>query len=36
MKNKLCDLGGILTTVPGQESKNMPQVTGNDVKKAAG
>lgn len=33
IKNKLFDLGGILATVPDQEFKNMPQVTGNDVKK---
>jgi len=36
IKNKLFDLGGILATVPDQEFKNMPQVTGNDVKKVAG
>ena len=33
IKNKLFDLGGILATVPDQEFKNMPQVTGYDVKK---
>jgi cob(I)alamin adenosyltransferase len=33
IKNKLFDFGGILATVPDQEFKNMPQVTGNDVKK---
>jgi cob(I)alamin adenosyltransferase len=31
IQNKLYDLGGILATVPGQEFKDMPQVTGNDV-----
>lgn len=31
MQNKLFDLGGILATAPGQEFKNMPQVTGQDV-----
>jgi len=31
--DELIDLGGILATVPDQEFKNMPQVTGNDVKK---
>ncbi len=33
IQNKLFDLGGILATVPGQEFKNMPQVTGKDVTK---
>ena len=33
IKIKLFDLGGILATVPDQEFKNLPQVTGNDVKK---
>lgn len=31
IQNKLFDLGGILATVPGQEFKNMPQVTPKDV-----
>lgn len=31
IQNKLFDLGGILATVPGQEFKNMPQVTPRDV-----
>lgn len=31
VQNKLFDLGGILATAPGQEFKNMPQVTGQDV-----
>ena len=31
IQNKLFDLGGILATVPGQEFKNMPQVTTKDV-----
>lgn len=33
IQNKLFDLGGILATIPGQEFKNMPQVTGKDVTK---
>jgi len=33
IQNKLFDLGGILATAPGQEFKNMPQVTGKDVTK---
>jgi cob(I)alamin adenosyltransferase len=33
IQNKLFDLGGILATMPGQEFKNMPQVTGKDVTK---
>jgi cob(I)alamin adenosyltransferase len=33
IQNKLCDLGGILATVPGQEFKNMPQVSEKDVTK---
>jgi len=36
IKNKLFDLGGILATVPDQEFKNMPRMTGNNVKKVAG
>jgi cob(I)alamin adenosyltransferase len=32
-QNKLFDIGGILATVPGQQFKNMPQVTGKDVTK---
>lgn len=31
IQNKLFDIGGILATVPGQEFKNMPQVTEKDV-----
>ncbi len=31
IQNKLFDAGGILATVPGQEFKNMPRVTGQDV-----
>ena len=33
IQDKLFDLGGILATVPGQEFKNMPQVTAKDVTK---
>ena len=33
IQNKLFDIGGILATVPGQQFKNMPQVTGKDVTK---
>jgi len=33
IQNKLFDLGGILATAPGQEFKNMPQVTEKDVTK---
>lgn len=33
VQNKLFDLGGILATTPGQEFKNMPQVTAVDVTK---
>ena len=33
IQNKLFDLGGILATAPGQEFKNMPQVTAKDVTK---
>ena len=33
IQNKLFDLGGILATMPDQEFKNMPQVTGKDVTK---
>jgi len=33
IQNKLFDLGGILATAPGQEFKNMPQVTEKDVAK---
>jgi len=31
IQNKLFDIGGLLATAPGQEFKNMPQVTGQDV-----
>lgn len=31
VQNKLFDVGGILATAPGQEFKNMPQVTSKDV-----
>jgi cob(I)alamin adenosyltransferase len=31
IQNKLLDAGGILATVPGQEFKNMPPVTGHDI-----
>jgi len=31
VQNKLFDLGSILATAPGQEFKNMPQVTATDV-----
>jgi cob(I)alamin adenosyltransferase len=31
IQNKLFDVGGLLATAPGQEFKNMPQVTGKDV-----
>jgi cob(I)alamin adenosyltransferase len=31
IQNKLFDVGGLLATAPGQEFKNMPQVTGQDV-----
>ncbi|MBI4401880.1 MAG: cob(I)yrinic acid a,c-diamide adenosyltransferase [Nitrospirae bacterium] len=31
VQNKLFDVGGILATAPGQQFKNMPQVTGKDV-----
>jgi cob(I)alamin adenosyltransferase len=30
-QNKLFDVGGILATMPGQQFKNMPQVTGKDL-----
>ncbi len=30
-QNKLFDAGGILATMPGQQFKNMPQVTGKDL-----
>lgn len=30
-QNKLFDVGGILATAPGQQFKNMPQVTGKDI-----
>ncbi len=33
IQNKLFDVGGILATAPGQAFKNMPRVTGNDVKR---
>lgn len=33
IQNKLFDLGGILATSPGQEFKNMPQVSAQDVTK---
>ncbi len=33
IQNKLFDIGGILATAPGQQFKNMPQVTGKDVTK---
>jgi cob(I)alamin adenosyltransferase len=33
IQNKLFDLGGILATAPGQEFKNMPQVSQEDVTK---
>ncbi|MDP1946272.1 MAG: cob(I)yrinic acid a,c-diamide adenosyltransferase [Nitrospirota bacterium] len=33
VQNKLFDLGGILATAPGQEFKDMPQVTAKDVTK---
>ena len=33
IQNKLFDLGGILATAPGQEFKNMPQVSEKDVTK---
>lgn len=31
IQNKLFDVGGLLATPPGQEFKNMPRVTGQDV-----
>jgi cob(I)alamin adenosyltransferase len=31
VQNKLFDIGGVLATAPGQEFRNMPQVTGKDV-----
>lgn len=31
VQNKLFDVGGILATMPGQQFKNMPQVTGKDL-----
>jgi len=33
IQNKLFDIGGLLATAPGQEFKNMPQVTGQDVER---
>jgi len=33
IQNKLFDIGGILATVPGQQFKNMPQVSEKDVTK---
>jgi len=33
IQNKLFDIGGLLATAPGQEFKNMPQVTVQDVER---
>jgi len=36
MQNKLFDIGGLLATAPGQEFKNMPQVTAQNVERLEG